>query len=59
MYKLVNEDTGNRTVDKLNLYADICKSTNDISKEKIDALMDEIVVIEHFQDISQDKSLNE
>jgi hypothetical protein len=59
MYKLVNEDTGNRTVDKLNLYADICKSTNDISKEKIDALMDEIVVIEHFQDISPDKSLNE
>jgi len=59
MYKLVNEDTGNRTVDKLNLYADIYKSTNDISKEKIDALMDEIVVIEHFQDASPDRSLNE
>jgi len=59
MYKLVNEDTGNRTVDKLNLYANIYKSTNDISKEKIDALMDEIVVIEHFQDASPDRSLNE
>ncbi len=61
-YKLIEENNGKKTMDKLNFFVyvhELIAKYDDISKEKINALKTEIIVIESFQEASSDNSLNE
>jgi len=60
-YKLIDKYSSKKTIDKLNLFVYVHESIakyEDISKAEIDALKNEIIVIEEFQKASPGHSLN-